>query len=371
MERINCPLCNGVKLSVVYKVQNIPLLQNKVYPSIDEAQKAITGNVTLMQCPDCNYIFNVDFDPGRIVYDEQYQNEQAHSEYFQDYLKSIIDLFKSQKFNESKIVEIGCGKGFFLERMRENHFHITGFDPAYEGENPNIIKDYFSDQYSNLDADLIVLRHVLEHVPDPLVFLHSIAKALNYTGKIYIEVPSLEWILNKGAFWDIFYEHCNYFTFSSLKAMFKTAMQGVLFNNQYMFLIADLSDLQDQAGVCSSNQCRQSDFSYLFKKLELYKDFVKKHAGMVIWGAGAKGATFVNLVDPDRKHISGVIDINPKKQGGYIGKTGHEVISPIRLNKHEVNEIFIMNENYYDEVKASLTGVNANLYVLGQINESS
>lgn len=82
-------------------------------------------------------------------------------------------------FHGKKIIEIGCGKGYFLEMLRKNGFDVTGFDPAYEGDNPYIVKDYYSDQYSHLNADLIILRHTLEHIDDPLKFLHSIATAVN------------------------------------------------------------------------------------------------------------------------------------------------------------------------------------------------
>jgi len=86
---------------------------------------------------------------------------------------------------------------------------VTGAS-AYEGDNPHIIKDYFSDKYSHLNGEVIVLRHTLEHIESPLNFIHNIAKSVDYKGIIFIEVPSFEWILQKKAFWDIFYEHCNY-----------------------------------------------------------------------------------------------------------------------------------------------------------------
>ncbi|MFD1690786.1 hypothetical protein ACFSHR_02120 [Azotobacter chroococcum] len=35
-----------------------------------------------------------------------------------------------------------------------------------------------------------------------------------------------------------------------------------------------------------------------------------------LWGAGAKGATFANLIDPDCSLIECVVDLNPRKQGG-------------------------------------------------------
>ena len=86
------------------------------------------------------------------------------------------------------------------------HFNHKDFYLAL-GYKSEIIKDYFSEKY-NTDADFLILRHTLEHIKDPFTFLHLIAKANNYLGKIYIEVPTFDWISDRTAFWDITYEHC-------------------------------------------------------------------------------------------------------------------------------------------------------------------
>jgi len=73
----------------------------------------------------------------------------------------------------------------------------------------------------------------------------------------------------------------------------------------------------------------------------------------------------VNLMDPYRQHISYIIDINPKKQNQYIAKTAHKIVSPYILNHLKNGDIFIMNENYYEEIKREVGTSNFKLYVLG------
>ena len=115
------------------------------------------------------------------------------------------------------------GKGFFLNLLLDKGVDITGVDPTYEGDSERIIKDYYSDKYANLDAELIVLRHTLEHIPKPLEFIQMIAKANKYRGKIYIEIPTFDWIVANNSIEDIFYEHCNYFTADTVKLLFGDA----------------------------------------------------------------------------------------------------------------------------------------------------
>lgn len=364
---MKCGLCLNDQLTTIYTAQDVPVFQNKVYATVSEAQKVTTGNMELFLCLNCGFIFNADFDRKIMNYNTEYQNEQAHSLYFQKHLQEIVNLLYQNGFGGKKIIEIGCGKGYFLEMLRENGFDVIGFDPAYEGNNSTyIIRDYYSDQYSHLNADLIILRHTLEHVDDPLNFLHTIAQTTNCDTKIFIEVPSFEWILEKKAFWDIFYEHCNYFTIKSLANLFLESEQGFLFNNQYMYLLSDLNKLLEHA-VPAKEILHNFKSPNIDEWLLFYRNFTQNHPGMLVWGAGAKGATFVKLTDPNRDYISAVVDINPKKQGRFVAKTGHSIISPEQLSDFEKGDILVMNDNYYQEIQEQLKEKQFNLYSLGAI----
>ena len=363
---MKCKLCQNNNLSVIYTASDIPVFQNKVYKTVSEAENVMTGNVKLAMCLNCGFVFNTDFNNKVMNYDDQYQNEQAHSTYFQKYLEELIDLLTDKKFHKKKIIEIGCGKGFFLEMLRDSGFDVVGFDPAYSGDKPYVIKDYYSDKYSYLDADLIILRHTLEHIQEPLQFLQTIANSAKPDAKIFIEVPSFEWIVNKKAFWDIFHEHCNYFTVQSLASLFYNSEQGLLFNDQYMYLVADLKDLRKQI---MPSEKSYSDFE-VSKMLDLYKfysEFVCNHPGLMVWGAGAKGVTFVNLTDSKREYISNLVDISPEKQGHYIARAGHRIISPAQIIEIETGEILVMNDNYYSEIKNQIKDTRIQLYTLGEI----
>ena len=80
---MNCTLCGSVKLSTLYEAKDIPVFQNRVYESTSSAKSAPLGSVKLVHCGNCDYIFNAKFDECAMVYDDGYQNEQAHSPYFQ------------------------------------------------------------------------------------------------------------------------------------------------------------------------------------------------------------------------------------------------------------------------------------------------
>jgi hypothetical protein len=348
-----CPLCQRNDYTQIYSVKDIPLFQNKVYDSVPEAKSSPTGTMELIQCVNCGFVYNRLFDNRLMIYDQTYQNEQNYSGYFQNYLNEIIGLFHKEGLIDGKSVEIGSGKGYFLNLMEKSGADITGFDPAYEGKNPRVVKEYFSPKYTGIRADTVILRHTLEHIDDPFKFVHLIAEINNYHGKIYIEVPSFEWISARKAFWDIAYEHCNYFRESTLKAMFKKSKTGMLFNGQYLYIIAELKDLKN--GI-QGNSLYPSELKPVFEdKLDAYAKILAKNNRNIVWGAGGKGSTFVNLLDPQAKSIKYLVDINPRKQHKYLAKSAHSILSPAHLVKETVtNTIFIMNENYLAEIQKEI-----------------
>ena len=94
----SCPLCQDQSLVTIYNVTNLPVFQNKVYPTEEEARGAITGDISLVQCQHCGFVFNIEFNDELMQYDEKYENVQTHSDYFRLYLEEIINLLKSEDF---------------------------------------------------------------------------------------------------------------------------------------------------------------------------------------------------------------------------------------------------------------------------------
>jgi len=360
-----CPLCKSRDLPSVYSIGAIPVFQNKIYSSEADAKNAVTGCVELVQCRKCGFVFNKSFEPELMEYDETYQNEQAGSSYFRYYLDDIENLLDANGLLKGRVVEIGCGKGYFLDLLANKGKDIIGFDPAYEGDNPRIIKDYFGKTHHRINADTIILRHTLEHVSAPLSFLHTIAETNAYRGKLFIEVPCFDWIRRKKAFWDVFYEHCNYFCKKSLQSLFQSSIVGTVFNDQYLFVIARCSDLRKAAADGNGSEGGLKD---LFDgQMARYRKFVAGHDGLWVWGGGAKGSTFVNRIDPERRFVEGIIDINPKKQKKFVAGTGHPVFSPEVLHTQRIQNILVMNNNYLSEISATISDESISLHSLGAV----
>jgi SAM-dependent methyltransferase len=333
----------------LYTVDNLPIFQNKMYSNQNDALNCAKGNIRLVQDLNTGLIFNCDFNPNLMLYDKDYQNEQAHSKIFKDHLnnvKSIIDrCFKTKEF-----IEVGCGKGYFLEYMNQFGYNTTGYDPTYEGNNENIIKEYFDPSSKKISSG-VVLRHVLEHVKDPLDFLKSVADSNKNQGLIYIEVPCFDWICEHKAWFDIFYEHVNYFRLTDFHRMFEHVIEsGNIFGGQYLYVVADMATLKNPK---LNNPHESFNFRYDFLNT-LYKTIkIAKIQRNVIWGGASKGVIFSLYLQRAGIDIEYIIDINPAKQNKFTGASGIKIFSPedVMPNLKYGQNIFVMNSNYLQEIK--------------------
>ncbi|MCI5192037.1 MAG: methyltransferase domain-containing protein [Candidatus Electrothrix sp. AU1_5] len=335
----------------LYRVEQLPVLQNRMYATEQEAVECPKGDVVLVQDNATGLIYNQSFRPELVQYDQEYQNEQAVSESFRLHLEEVSTIFRRHYQNYS-LLEIGCGKGFFLEYLQKLGFEITGADPAYEGRNPRILKKYFTSDL-NIRSEGIILRHVLEHIQHPVSFLKKIAEANKGTGKVYIEVPCFDWISQHRTWFDIFYEHVNYFRLADFKEIFGTVYEaGHVFGGQYLYAIADLATLREP--VCRTD-CQFEFPKDFLSSVEKYAEKIKKTTvSSIIWGGASKGVIFSVLLQRAGTKADFVVDINPAKQGKYVPATGL-LVQPYEDIKNKLNrrnaDIFIMNSNYSDEIK--------------------
>ena len=242
---------------------------------------------------------------------------------------------------------MGCGKGFFLERLLERGVDVTGFDVSYEGVNPRVRRQYFGPGVID-QSEGLVLRHVLEHIQDPIAFLQLLKSANQGGGKIYIEVPCLDWICARKAWFDIFYEHVNYFRLSDFRRMFDKIIDcGRLFGGQYLYVVAELSSLRAPIYDSDDPVRFPIDFS------DQIGTSISFGASCAVWGGASKGVIFTLLKKRLGYPIDTVIDINPAKQGKYLAGSGIQVQSPNRALPllPPGSTIFVMNSNYLNEIK--------------------
>lgn len=337
----------GNVLRPLYQQKHFPVFQNRMYDSAAEALACPTGDMHLVEDQSSGLVYNAAFRPELLNYDAHYQNEQALSPLFKTHLEAVMTIVE-HTLGCQALIEVGCGKGTFLEMLLARGVDITGFDPAYEGDNPRVKRHSFSPDLG-ITARGLVLRHVLEHIQNPLDFLRQLQAANSGCGRIYIEVPCFDWILERRAWFDVFYEHVNYFRLSDFHRMFAEVVEcGRLFGGQYLYVVAELASLREP----QFDAANAVDFPMDFLR-HCDNDTTTVASPAAIWGGASKGVIFALLRARAGQPVATVIDINPAKQGKYLPATGLRVQSPTEaLTSLPLGTtIYVMNSNYLEEIR--------------------
>ncbi len=365
-----CPVCAGTGSTVFLRRGGVPVHQNLVMATPESARSLARGDLAFAVCPGCGFVFNQAFDLTRLAYGEDYDNTQSCSATFDAYLDGLVqDLVERHGMRNCAIVEVGCGKGGFLRKLVEFPGADNtgmGFDPSFVGEatSPDgrlaFRRCYYDDSCTEVPADVVICRHVIEHVPDPMSLLRSVRAALSRSprARVFFETPCVDWILRNQVSWDFFYEHCSMFTAGSLGTAFESAGFAVdrvdhIFGGQYLWLEARVAaavrPLRDPGKTLSLARAYGALEGELRQRWQARLLELGAQGPVALWGAGAKGATLANLVDPDATDVDCVVDLNPNKQGRFIPGTGHPIVAPTDLPRRGVKQAILMNPNYREE----------------------
>jgi SAM-dependent methyltransferase len=354
-----CTICLGSTIVPVLARRNAPVFQNVVYDDVDAARAAPCGDLDFRRCRSCGFVWNAAFDANLVAYGPGYENRQSLSPSFRAHMasraKAAMALVPVRP--APTIVDVGCGQGDFLECIDQQPGPgraLFGFDPAWQGEEGERrfgarFSRHLFDKSELGDwgpADLIVSRHVIEHMANPLFFLETLRRAAAPTTRLAIETPDVDWILETGAYHDLFYEHCSLFSLAALdQALWASGFSPTrierVFDGQYLWAEATVATSRPYVPL--------SDYIRLWRRFLLDPPLP---GPVLVWGAGAKGATFAQMLDPDGLMIRAVIDVNPAKQGRHLAGSGHEVLSPEAATALSPGTVLVMNPAYEAEITA-------------------
>ena len=384
-----CPACGQADLKIFLQLNQVPVHQNLLYATEAAAQNTVRGDIQLGCCPACGFIANCAFDPSLLNYSEYYDNTQCFSQSFNEYMVQLATtLIDRYDLHDKNIIEIGCGKGDFIKLLCElGPNKGVGFDPSYIGDEfdasgrVRFVKDFYTEDYAGYKGDLFCSRHVIEHVPRPSEMMASLRRAMQTqsSAAIFFETPDVSWILRNLTFWDIFYEHCSLFSPGSIARLyaahgFDTIHLKTVFGGQYMW--AEAVPSNDTIGTIQmpveNVATILADIAYFtehyHQKMEqvrqLVNGFDQQGKRVVVWGAGAKGVTFLNSLSILPQSIPYVVDINPRKQGMYTAGTGQQIMPPAFLKSFTPDTILVMNPNYGDEIRSEVTAMGLSSDIL-------
>jgi SAM-dependent methyltransferase len=259
---IDCNLCGSGDASVLFEA------------GVAQASRVVRcKNCGLMyaspraKLPDQDEI--KDYDPevtkrAQETNRDRYEKEELQVRDYEDTRAYLRKVFPKR----GRLLEIGCSMGFLLAKFREDGWEVEGIEPNrgycefigdYHGiqATPTILEE--ADRQPE-NFDVVVMLHVIEHVPNPLGTLEEIYRVLKPGGTLVLETPrydSLMFKLLRHRERSISCDgHIYFFTTDTLRAVSRKAGFEVRFVN-YVGRSLNLARLLWNVGVMTKSRTAQ------------------------------------------------------------------------------------------------------------------
>ncbi len=379
-----CPNCRSGDMTVFFSQDNVPVNSCLLLTNANEARSFPRGRVELGFCSSCGFISNMAFDPALIEYSERYEETQGFSPTFNSFHHALAErLVDRHQLINKDILEIGCGKGEFLNMVcKLGGNKGIGFDPGFRAdrkelesvENVEFIADFYSEKYSHYKGDFVCCKMTLEHIPDTADFIDQVGHSIDVSRgtTVFFQVPDATRILAECSFEDIYYEHCSYFYKGSISRLFYNYGLDILdvsteYDDQYLTIEAKAVSEESRAPLHADGELptiarHVARFSERYKqKTDEWQTILdrceREGKKVVIWGSGSKGVAFLTSLH-NTNMLDYVVDINPYRQNHYMVGFGQKIVAPEFLKEYDPAVVIIMNRIYTDEIGAMLADMS-------------
>ncbi len=356
-EIANCPVCRR-HIAVKFLTFDGQPLSTLGWPeSSEEAESMARLPVEYVQCVNCSHVWNRLFSYDAIPYRKNPNRMFNSGSNWQGFMRDTKSLLVESLPANPCVIEIGCGEGHFVREIAKslgNQGVFLGFDPNTSSESGRGIEFYprlFNplEDVDKFKPDLLIMRHVLEHLTEPDEFLQSLAWAcsfLNKEVKLFAEVPCIDRVFDTSRLSDFFYEHFSHFSSKSFRALLEGLGSTIRFEKGYqeevmIALVKIEVDLGCREQAIRSSHFYRSARESLRNIPKQMSDLVLARKKIAIWGGTGKAAAFINYFRVTGDSFPLVVDSDDSKVGYFVPGTGQR-ISSLETLKHEKPEIVII-----------------------------
>ncbi len=387
--KFECRCCGGKKLKRVLSLGYQPLANNLLKK---KNEKNELYPLEVNYCENChNCQLSVAVDPKKLFSNYLYTSStsKVFRDHFEKAAKKYINEFKLKPKN-SYIIDVGSNDGVALKPFKNLKFKkILGIEPAKnlaKLANKNKIKTFngFLSK-KNLkkikkNADLILASNVFAHSDDLKEMAACMISLLSKKGTIIIEVQYLMNTLKDLTFDNIYHEHYNYWSITSLKNFF----------NQFDVKIFRADKIETHGGSLriyvskdkkikiekSVNDLINEEEKYGIKNYKTYQNFGEKvlkirekvieninklkieNKNLVGYGAPAKATTALNFFGIS-KQIDYIVEDNKLKHGKFIPGVKIPIQSKSKISK-KLPAVIVLAWNFFDDIKKNNKSISDN-----------
>jgi len=352
-----CPVCYHAVAAPFFDGGAQPLATLGWPPSPAEAQDMPRYPLDFVQCPRCTHVWNRSFSYDAIPYRTNPNRMFNQGTLWQGHLAKTRDLLLAHLPASPTVIDIGCGEGHFvrgLAQARDGQGRFIGFDPnASPTSNTGVeCHNRYFDALTDMPAftpDGVVIRHVLEHLTDPVALIEQLAWGAADLEKpvwLFAEMPCIDRVFETGRLADFYYEHPSQFTTRSFRTLMERAGDIVDlahgYSREVVYALVRLGLPQErrlQARQSASfAQAANASRTQIRAQLDA---LVVAGQRVALWGGTGKAAAFIHQYGVDAARFPLVVDSDVEKVGTYVPGTGQKIVSRDALKAEPVDVLLI------------------------------
>lgn len=368
----SCLICGSKHFTSVLHQPKAPASLS----SPPKGKEEVYGSLNIVACTTCSHIFNKDFDPNIInqLYAEEYSASLPLSPNIQNRFRNVAEnVIGLDHFKGKTVIEVGASDFTFSENLLGyGAKKVIAIEPSacFTTTNPHIVHvhDYATKEVIETyfpQGDTVVMRHVMEHVTDPVSIIHDFAKHLPLGAHFYVEVPNAEDIIKQHRPYEFFYEHVSYFSPSLLSQIlelcgFSIVKVQLLINGQHFGILAKKTATPSEIpAVHVKPNVALLDGITAFKQNvahfdEAFRHWLKPHTKVAVYGAGGHTISLVTRLGLSTREIVCLFDQSPIKVGKLAPMCHIPIVKPTQETVATVDCIIIIAALHQDEIAHDL-----------------
>lgn len=374
----DCEICGSNKKEIIYN-------QRFVAPSKNQFH----SGYSVVICKTCGFVF-ADRIPAKNRIREYYramakksfylhtninsekENETSYKmEMSQRFVKTLqnITFFARKK---DSVLDVGCYTGELMFLLKKRGYrHLTGIDPsptavkiAQKKYGLDILESNMYDGKIAEKYQVVLLTHVLEHIPDLRNFMNCVGKNIQVGGMVYIESPDADnfFISDSGRYLpehrepyqQFSMEHVNFFTKLSLFNLMTSLGYQLKFLQSQVSVVATIASWWQKATPLVDDQTSFNIKNYLANSARLLLSVEKhikklsKEGKLYVWGAGGYTQKMLAQTSMRKLSIVAFIDSNPDYHGGMLN--GKKIVAPEKIKSMPIYPILISTNAYQKKI---------------------
>ena len=353
-------------------------------PDAKEVQNDEGVTLHLRQCSGCGL---VQFDCEPVAYYRDVIRAGGGSSTMRELRASQYrHLIETYHLEGKTFFEAGCGRGEFLKFLQEFPVEIYGMEHKADlvemarKEGLRVWREFperedqrfgHSPEASMLPEsgwsvpekpfDVFLSFNFLEHQPRPDIMLKAIWNNLAEDGMGLVTGPSLEYILEKGSYYELIRDHIAYYTFDTLRALlnhcgFEVLEEEMINRDTLSMVVRKMAMLETDAdagakgaGVSIIAPLTEGYEIVTAEVRALTERLAREGKRLAMWGASHQGFTLASTSELG-KHLAYIIDSAPFKQGRFAPASHVPIMAPDHYFEEPVDAILIVAPGYTDEI---------------------